>query len=290
MPKVEAAGVDTLLRTAVHRLADASIPAPELEARWLLSAALGVPCTELWRVDGQVSDDDVSRAEALIAARARGEPLAYVVGRHPFRTLELRTDRRALIPRPETEGLVDIVLTWAHERRGSEAAWGTAVDVGTGSGCIALALAAEGRFDRVVAVERCRRACALARENIDDGGAAVHLVRGDLLAGVARGSIDVLVSNPPYLTEDEYDRLDSGVRSHEPRAALVGGPDGLGVIHRLLHDGLRCLRPGGLLALEIDCYRAENVRDLARQTGWRDVRVMHDLAGRSRYLTAEREE
>jgi release factor glutamine methyltransferase len=226
---------------------------------------------------------DPAGAERLAAgfsARAGGAPLAYVTGVAGFRHLELRSDRRALIPRPETEGLVEGVL--ARVRRG------VAVDVGTGTGCIALSLALEGEFSEVVALDRSADALALARANRHASGLAVHLLRGDLVTALGSSSVDALVSNPPYLSAAEYATLDPGVRDWEPGAALISGDDGLAATDALLADGLRVTRPGGWLALEVDCTRASAVAGRAAGLGWSAVEIELDLFGRERYLFARR--
>ncbi len=162
------------------------------------------------------------------------------------------------------------------------------VDVGTGSGCIALSLAVEGRFREVVAVEPAAGALAVAAGNRRKVAPAtpVHLVQGALLEPLGTARFDAVVANPPYVSEAEYAALERGVRDFEPREALVGGPDGLGPTRALVQRAGRNLRHGGLLALEIDCRRAAPVLTLARAAGWRDAQIRDDLFGRPRYLLA----
>jgi release factor glutamine methyltransferase len=197
-----------------------------------------------------------------------------------FRHLTLRSDRRALIPRPETEGLVELVL--------ARAPGGRVADIGTGSGCIALSLATEGVYDQVVGIDLSAEALGLAEENRRLTGAHVELVRADLCAPLGPGSVDALVSNPPYLTESEYAALDASVRDWEPTLALASGADGLQAIGRLLDVGRSVVRPGGWLALEIDCARAQLCAGRAGASGWTDVAIHADLFGRERYLLARR--
>jgi release factor glutamine methyltransferase len=220
--------------------------------------------------------------DELVRRRIAGEPFAYVVGRAGFRRLMLRSDRRALIPRPETEGLVDLLLARVRH--------GRAADVGTGSGCLALSLGMEGEFDQVIATDLCREALALASENRREVGGPdpVHLVLGDLCGPLADASLDALVSNPPYLTTAEYAALDPAVRAWEPGSALESGADGMGATRRLLAEGRRVLKPGGWIALEVDCTRAAVTAAVARALGWSDVIVETDLFGRERYLLARR--
>jgi release factor glutamine methyltransferase len=166
---------------------------------------------------------------------------------------------------------------------------GIVADVGTGTGCIALSLRAEGGYRAVIAVDRSKAALGLARVNRDRLGLDVALVQCDLTEALAGASIDLLVSNPPYVSEPEYDGLDPAVRDYEPRSALESGPDGLGATRRLLVDGARVVRPGGAVAVEIAAARAAECAELAGSCGWRDVRIDDDLFGRPRYLVARRE-
>jgi release factor glutamine methyltransferase len=227
-----------------------------------------------------VDDARAARFLAAVARRAAGEPLAYVTGRAGFRRLELLSDRRALIPRPETEGLVELALACART--------GTAADVGTGSGCIALALRQEGGYDEVVGIDASDDALALARANGARTGLAVTWRVGDLVAPLADAAVDILVSNPPYIATAEYEALDPSVRAWEPALALVSGEDGLGATRRLLDEGRRVVRAGGWIALELDAARGAASAALARACGWCDVRVEADLFGRERYLLARR--
>lgn len=245
---------------------------------------------DVWLLRDETPPPEQLRAfHDAIARRAAGEPLAYAVGTAGFRTLELRVDRRVLIPRPETEGVVEHVLAWGRARGDAAGAWGRALDVGTGSGCLALSLAVEGRFHEVVATDASEAALAVAREN-GDGVAPpvpVSFRSGALFTPVAGERFEVIVANPPYLTEEEYTRLEPGVRDFEPREALAAGPDGLTHLRALLVEGRAHLAPGGLFVLEVDCARAEATRALACVAGWTDVRVARDLFGRDRYLVAQ---
>ena len=270
-----------LLAEAAASLQAAGIPAPRREARRLWTDLLDESAEHaVLHADDIPPLERAERFRQAVARRAAGEPLAYVSGWTGFRHLMLRCDARALIPRPETEGLVELVLARVPS--------GRVADVGTGTGCIALSLAAEGRYDQVVATERSAPALALAAENARHVAARVSLVRGDLCVPLRRGSFDALVANPPYLTEREYAALDPSVRRWEPAAALVSGPDGLEATARLLEQGRAVLRPGGWLALEVDCLRAGEVARRAHALGWSDVAVHGDLFGRERYLLARR--
>ena len=227
-----------------------------------------------------VRDGEVGGFQAMVRRRAAGEPFAHVAGRAGFRSLLLRSDRRALIPRPETEGLVDLLLTRLRT--------GRVADVGTGTGCLALSLAAEGNFERIIGIDLSPDALAIAAENRTLTGLPVDLVRGDLCGPIAGAGLDALVSNPPYLTASEFEVLDPSVRDWEPAVALTSGPDGLAATRRLLDDGRRVLRAGGWIALEVDCTRAGRCAALARGLGWNEILVQNDLFGRERYLLARR--
>ena len=268
-----------LLATAADLL-DGAEGGSRREAHRVWVGLFDNPATALVPSDAPIEHD---RAEAFLDAvrrRAAGEPLAHVTGRAGFRHLTLASDRRALIPRPETEGLVELVL--------ARAPAGRVADVGTGSGCIALSLAAEGSYEQVIGLDISADALDLARENRALTGAHMALVRGDLCAPLAAGSLDALVSNPPYLTAAEHTALDESVRNWEPALALSGGADGMAVISRLLEAGRTVLRPGGWLALEIDCARAAHCARRAGALGWSDVAIHADLFGRERYLLARR--
>ena len=236
-----------LILGGAGRLAAAGVAEPRREAVRLWADLAGLESYALPLPEPTVDPASVERFQAAVERRAGGEPLSYVTGIAGFRRLTLAADPRALIPRPETEGLVDLLL--AHRTAGRVA------DVGTGTGCIALALADEGEYRQVIGVERSRGALALAGENRDRTGLRVDLVADDLLSGFADGCLDAVISNPPYLTESEYEALDVAVRSHEPAEALASGRDGLRATEAVLAGAARVLIPGGVVALEIDAAR-----------------------------------
>ena len=257
-------------------------PPPEVWA-----AVSGTTAGDAWlHRDEPKSPELLSRYQDAVAQLERGVPFAYAVGRVGFRTLDLAIDARALIPRPETEGLVDLVLREIGKR-------GLVADIGTGCGCIALALAVEGRFEKVVAVEQSPAAAALARENVQRIAPAtpVEIREGNLLAPLVdrEGRFRAIVSNPPYVSAAEYEELDRSVRDFEPREALVSGADGLDATRALFAGAGALLEPGGLLALEIDERRVDAVRMLARDSGWR-VEIHADLFGCSRYALSIKED
>ncbi len=270
-----------LLSGATEALATAGVSEPRREALRLWAELRGAAPAEVF-LDGEAEAEPAFAAalRGAVERRAAGEPIAHVTGRIGFRSLLLRSDRRALIPRPETEGLVDLLL--------GRVRTGRAADIGTGSGCLALALASEGGFDQVSAVDISAEALALARENRAALNARVHLILGDLCTPFGAGSLDAVVANPPYLTETEYGRLDSSVKRWEPATALVSGSDGLDATSRLLRQARGVLRSGGWLAMEVDCTRAGEVAARTGTLGWMDVAIHPDLFGRERYLLARR--
>ena len=272
--------VAELIEAATARLRAAGVVKPRREANrlwaWLNRETPG----EAYLNRHQATTS--SRAEdfqVAVQRRLAGEPLAFVLGHIGFRRLEIRCDRRALIPRPESEGVIDQAL--ARTRKGR------ALDLGTGTGCLALALADEAEFSEIVAVDISADALELARENGRLTGLPVGFVQSDFGSGFPSGNFDLVVSNPPYLSEAEYAALDASVREWEPSLALRSGPDGLDATRRVLSDAARLLAPGGWLVMELDSTRAAAVASLARGAGYGDVGVWNDLFGRPRYLTAQ---
>ena len=272
-----------LIADAGAMLAAARILEPRREALRLWADLVeGSPVDAILGRRAPVSSEQVSGFLAAVERRAGGEPLAYVSGRAGFRRLTLGVDRRVLIPRPETEGLVELVLR--HAPRGIVA------DVCTGSGCIGLSLVDEGHYDRVLGVDLSGDALAVAAGNVRRTGLPVGLVQGDLTAPLGAASVDVLVANPPYIAPAEYAALDASVLDWEPRIALESGDDGMAATERLLIDGRRVVVPGGWIALELDASRATATASVASACGWQCVMIHHDLFGRERYLLAQRSE
>lgn len=268
-----------LIEAATARLKVAGVVKPRREAHRLWAwMNRSTPGKVLPGREGD-ADPGVARAyQEAVARRAGGEPIAYVLGTAGFRNLELLSDHRALIPRPETETLVDHALARVQS--------GRALDVGTGTGCLALALAQEGSFSEVVATDISEPALALAAENVSRTGLAVRLLQSDLGQALAGEQFDLVVSNPPYLTDAEYEALDVSVKEWEPRLALASGGDGLDATRRLLVEARGLLSPGGCLVVELDSSRSGEAARLANVAGFCDVSVLDDLFGRPRYLIA----
>jgi release factor glutamine methyltransferase len=258
-----------------------------LNAELLLAGMLGLKRLDLYlQHDRPLSPEELAEYRDRLRRRARREPLQYIDGTAAFRDLVLKVDRRVLIPRSETERLVQEVLDWA---AGREAL--SAVDVGTGSGAIALALATEGPFARVVATDVSDAALAQARENhqFAAADAPVSFLAGDLLDPVRGERFDAVVSNPPYIGDEEAPSLDAEVREWEPAGALFAGTGGLDVIRRLVPQAAAVLHPGGLLALEMGAVQGAAVCGIINETNaFGAPRVRPDLAGRDRIVLAER--
>ena len=226
----------------------------------------------------------VDRLREMLVRVAKGEPLQYVVGHWPFCGAELKVAPCALIPRPETEGLVERILrhpVWRTAR--------FAADIGTGTGAIAIALAlaakAEHRPVEIHAIDLSPEALNLARNNAVDNGVKdlVFCDEGNGASGLAQGRYDFIVSNPPYIASADVDALPPLIRDREPRLALDGGPDGLDVLRQIILDATQALRPGGRLFLEIGEDQGLSVRRLLERAGYGDVVIARDLAGHDRY-------
>ena len=275
-----------LVGWTANYLKDKGFHNPRLNAELLLAGSLGLKRLDLYlQHDRPLKADELADFKARLLRRAKREPLQYIEGRAAFRDLTLRVDSRVLIPRPETETLVQAVLDWAAGRDGL-----SALDVGTGSGAIALALASEGPFRRVVGVDVSAEALEVARENAACAApdAPVEFRPGSLYEPVAGERFDVIASNPPYVGTEERESLDAEVRDWEPAAALFAGAGGLDVIRPLVTLAPAHLAPGGLLALEIGAAQADAVREIIRATGaFGEAAVRRDLAGRDRIVLAE---
>ncbi len=268
-----------VLAPAIAALAEAGCETPRLDAEVLLAEVLEVDrLTLLARNGTALSAAQHGRFEGLIARRARREPVAYILGRRSFRDLELAVDPRVLVPRPETEFLVEAALELPRGAR--------VLDVGTGSGAVALALKHEWPDLEVAGSDVSADALAVARANGERLALAVAWHRADLLAGVA-GSWDAVVANPPYVADAELGNLAPEIAGHEPLAALEGGDDGLEVIERLVGE----LAAGGVpwVALEVGLGQADAVRQRLGAAGYGFTEARPDLAGIARVVVARRD-
>ena len=279
-----------LLSNATAQLA-ATSPTPRLDAELLLAHALGWPRARLL-AEREHAPTSVQAAAfgAMLTRRAALEPVAYLVGQKEFYGLDFYVDRRVLIPRPETELLVELVLTEArrlmqHSALSTQHSALTLADIGTGSGAIAVALAVQLPAATLYATDLSVEALVVAARNVERHGLGgrVRLLHGDLLAPLPEPA-DIIVSNPPYTVLAE---VEANVRAHEPWLALEGGPDGAAIYRRLLAMLPAYLRPGGAVLLEIGAWQGELVAGLLRAAlPDAEVRVHQDLAGHDRVVVA----
>ena len=263
-----------IVERAAATLAEHGVPDARVDAEWIVSHVAGVSRSQL-ALDGEVDDSGVW---PLVQRRTLREPLAHVLGHWGFRRLTLRCDARALVPRPETEAVVERCVELL---RGRDAP--RVLDVGTGTGAIALALADETGA-RVVATDVSEDALELAGENAARLGLELELVHRDVRDGLPPGPFDLVVANPPYVTADEWETLEPEVREWEPREALVDE----GQTDAIVLAALAVLAPGAALVLEVHEERAAAVSATLRDAGYDDVAVTRDLAGRDRIVNGRR--
>lgn len=286
MPEAESKPLGEILRAGTDFLTRKGVESPAMACELLASRLLGHPRLEL-----NLHSADMLPQRMVDAMRrgvmrvGGGEPVQYVLGQWDFRGHALKVDRRALIPRPETEQLVETVLSceplWRKEHP-------AVLDIGTGGGCIVLSLAVERPAGRYIGCDASEEAVKLARENAALLGVAdrVVLVAGELSDMIEPETIDAVVTNPPYIASAECERLPRHIRDHEPRLALDGGPDGLHVIEAVATDATMLLRAGGHLFMEIGSDQGHRVAGLLAGIGFVDIGVSRDLSGRDRFATA----
>lgn len=274
-----------LLRWTAEYFEDENISeTPRLDADLLLADVLDLERVELYaRFDTVVEDSDRAAFRALVKRRAEGEPVAYLVGRKSFWQLELAVDERALIPRPETEVLVEEALDHLPEDEPL-----SVVDIGTGAGAVALALADERPTYEIAATDFSQGAVELTRENVERLGFEEHIevFHGDLFEALPDdwGPLDAVVSNPPYVPAGEQDDLAVDIRKHEPDEALFGGPDGLEIVERLVSRAAEELVDEGWLFIEIGAHQGSAVAERVEEAGFEAVGIRQDYADRDRVV------
>ena len=268
------------------------VDAPRLSAELLLAHVLSFPRIKLYTdYERELTDEERGRLRELVTRAGEQEPIAYLTGRAHFFNLEFEVTRDVLIPRPDTETLVENVIQTVRRHMVLEAP--RVLDLCTGSGCIAAAIAAGIKNAVVLAIEISPAAAAVARRNIEKLGLTgrVSIEEGDLFEPLSRivdaQPFDLIVANPPYIASGQMKGLDRSVRYYEPVGALDGGPDGLAIHRRILAEGSKRLNPGGRIFLEIAFDQGPLALEVAREyPGWADVRVLKDLNGNDRVLTA----
>lgn len=271
--------LDTL-KKAAEFLARKGLEKSRMEAEHLFAAGLAMKRLDLYlQFERLLNDAEVQLLRDMTVRRGNREPLQHITGKVEFRDLVLKSDKRALIPRPETEELIDHALELFPEEQAVRV-----LDLGTGSGAIALALAAERPAWKVEAVDRSSEALALARENAVQCGLADRVVfaESDWFAAVT-DAYDLIVSNPPYLTDAEVAEADSEVRDFDPKSALIAAEEGLADLRRILEGAQQHLRPGGWLICETGIEQHAALATLSTQLGYTEAKGLEDMSGRPRF-------
>ena len=272
--------VGEVVLRATQYLAGKGVESPRLDAEHLLGKALGLSRLELYmQLDRPLTESERDTYRELIRRRGDREPLAYVLGEWDFRHLTLAVDRRALVPRPETEVVVERALVLLDGKPDPDV-----LDVGTGTGAIALSIKYERPGARVTAIDLSRAALELAAENSRRTGLAVRFLEEDLVRGFGVDAYDLVVSNPPYVIPEEFESLQPEVRDWEPRLATVGTTQ----TRDVARHALAALRPGGHLVVEVADERAGEAASLLEELGYEDVRLSLDLTGRERIAEGRR--
>ena len=274
------------LDIAEKALAGAGIDTARADVEWIAARALKCRRSDvLARADGSFPEESMTRFDKMVVRRAGREPLAYIVGSVGFRGLELEVGAGCLVPRPETEITAGRAIARAREKVGRA----TVVDIGSGSGAIALSIAAEVPDARIFATESSAAARGWTLRNLARTGLRCTLLPGDLLTPLhpaLGGGVDVVVSNPPYVSEDEWDLLEPEVRRYEPREAVVGGPTGYEIIHDISEHARTWLAHGAWIVLEVAPAQTSSVCNLLEYLGYSNASVTPDLAGRERVVEA----
>ena len=268
---------------ARERLKAAGVDSPVIDSRLLVEAAADVRRIDLVSdPHRQITDEQAARLEEYVSRRERREPVARILGRKGFWKIALTLNPHVLVPRPDTETVLDVVLAAFDEYRAFNM-----LDLGVGSGAILLAILAERPLAKGLGIDVSEEALAVARDNAAHLSIEnrVALLRSDWTAGLADESFDLVVSNPPYIRTADIETLDPEVRDHEPRLALDGGADGLDAYRILAPEVLRVLKPGGLFALEIGADQSSDVETLFKAAGAEGVRTQKDIGQRDRVVT-----
>lgn len=255
---------------------------PGIETRAILARSLGTDPLEFYaHPERHVDPERAEVFEELLHRRLGGEPLAYVTGEREFCSRPFVVTRDVLIPRPETETLAELAMETAGRMKNPRI-----LDLGTGSGCLAVTLSLETRGCEVFASDVSAAALEVAERNARAHGARIRFVRSDLLGCFAKSSFDMIISNPPYVSEAEYAELSPQIRRYEPRAALLGGGDGLACIRKIAAAAGTALREGGFLLLEIGAGQAQSAESIVSENGFSDIRIETDIGGVERVVKA----
>ncbi|HMB93411.1 MAG TPA: peptide chain release factor N(5)-glutamine methyltransferase [Rhodothermales bacterium] len=279
-----------VLNAVVQQLEQGGIDEARRNAEWLVGEVAGHSRARLYAYpEREMTEAQLEILRSLVARRLQHEPVQYIVGHADFYGLRLHVTPAVLIPRPETEQVVETALAWLAEQSAPRV-----LDIGTGSGCIPLAFKHERPDAEVFACDISEEALVVARRNADEHGLAIHFFLADVLGGafldVAPGNLDLLISNPPYVALDEAESLARHVRDHEPHLALFAGEDPLLFYRVIIRHAAILLAPGGLLIFETDAYHAEEVVALMQASPFEQVALNKDLAGLPRIVRGQRPE
>ncbi len=282
--------IQKLLNWVTEYFTEKGIDAPRLSAEWLLSHVLGLKRIELYtQFNKIVGQEQLSQLHELVKRAANQEPIAYLTGKKEFYSLEIEVTNDCLIPRPETELLVERAIEFLRTRSGDQ----SICDLCTGCGCVAVAIARNFANCRIVATDISDKALAVAEKNVAKHGLMnrIKLLQGDLfepvIAGLGPAKFDLIVSNPPYVSEPEYEKLPPNVKNFEPKSALIAGKDGLDIINKIISDTNGYLKPSGTLMLEIGNEQGKAVHALLESSGYFDtVKIEKDYSNLDRLAVA----
>lgn len=270
--------IKEVISLSADYLQKAGLESARVDAEWLIGDALGLKRMELYlQFDRPLSEEDLVKIRPLLSRRAKGEPVQYICGSTEFYGLEVLVGPGVLVPRQETELLVDEAL----KRLSAE---NSALDLCTGSGAIALSLKNEIPDLAVTALDICPQALSYAKKNIAKLGLEIELLQGDLFSPVSARTFDAITVNPPYVKPSEKPLMGRDVLAHEPELALFSGEDGLGLLRRIAAEGRNYLNPGGFLISEIGFQQGEDCLDLFRVHGWRDISILQDYTKKDRFV------
>jgi release factor glutamine methyltransferase len=280
--------VHDILNETTKALEKADIPSARLDAEVLLAYVLGCERLEFFKNPQRIiSEEEQSAFQKLIERRLKAEPVAYIRSRKDFWSFTLEVDKNVLIPRPDTEVIVEEAITVSKKL---DSAVLRILDIGTGSGAIALALAREIPHAKIVATDISAAALEVAKKNARNLGldSLIEFRQADLFKGVD-GLFDIIVSNPPYIAADEYESLPAGVKDYEPQEALLAGVRGTEFYEQIINQAAGYVKSGGWLLLEIGSTQAEDLKEIVRAEGkYQDIGIRNDYAGRPRVVKARR--
>lgn len=282
--------IQKLLNWITEYLTEKDVDSPRLSAEFLLSHILQISRIQLYtNFDQPVEKQELDRLHDMVKRAGEKEPVAYLTGKTEFYSLPIYLNRSCLIPRPETELLVESAIEFLRTRTGTQ----LALDLCAGCACVAIAIAKNVPDARIIATDISQDALSIAAKNIETHNLKqrIQLLHGDLFEPVAsqseKAKFDLIVSNPPYVSDSEFEALDKNIKDYEPRSALLAGTDGLDVYRRICKNAGDFLKPNAALILEIGCTQADAVKQLLEQAGcFTDIKIQKDFAKNNRLISA----